>query len=262
MNRWRGSILADGWGEEFLFDSVPKVAACRPLLDISDVHVWLIDLDRQAEIGGPHWDALDPEEQLLATRLVRSGLSRRYVAAHGSLRSILASYLDLRPCEVRIRRIAGGKPVLDSCHGAGLAFNLSHAGTLAIAAITSGADVGADVERLRPIRHMQSIAEHFFSHDEQDRLAAVPPQWSRFSFFLCWTRKEAFIKATGEGMARSPGSFSVSIDPVDEPRLVAVNGESADNWSMASFIPRPGYVGACVVRLSTPTWRRLPMWAA
>src|SRR5262249_10240292 len=126
---------------------------------------------------------------------------RRFVVARGVLRELLGRHLRTHPGEIRFVYNSFGKPLLDPTSGSGLKFNLSHAGDLALIAIADHADVGIDVEHVRPERDHAAIARQFFPAPQADLLNRLPNQLRPQAFFRLWTRKEAFVKAAGEGLA-------------------------------------------------------------
>jgi 4'-phosphopantetheinyl transferase len=154
----------------------------------------------------------------------------------------------LAPEAVRFRYGPRGKPMLDAEDGL-LRFNLSHSGDLALVAVSLGRDIGVDVERVRPDRDLERIATRFFSAAEVAALLALPRAERAGAFYRCWTRKEAYIKALGDGLAIPLDSFDVAFAPGATAALLASRLDSAEarRWSMAALEPGPGYAGAMVV---------------
>lgn len=122
-------------------------------------------------------------------------------------------------------------------------FNLSHSHGLAVYAFALGREVGVDVELIRPEFIGDDIAERYFSSREQAELRTLSQNLRAEGFFNCWTRKEAYVKARGEGLQIPLKDFDVSLTPGEPPIL-----ESGDisQWSLRSFEPAPGYVAAVV----------------
>ncbi|HCJ09953.1 MAG TPA: hypothetical protein DHW14_02155, partial [Clostridiales bacterium] len=146
---------------------------------------------------------------------------------------------------------ARGKPTLagDGVGDSTLTFNVSHSHRLAVYALARGRRVGVDVERIRPgIKH-ELLAVRFFSPREAAALLAMPDRLRLRAFYACWTRKEAFIKARGEGFALSLRRFSVSVDPGRTPVLDDVEGAPGEvlRWTLCDLEPGPGYAGALAV---------------
>jgi len=174
------------------------------------VDVWRASLDRSAsEVSALH-EILDAPERARAARFVNERDRRRYVVGRGSLRMLLGEYTRDDPARVALTTLPGGKPVLVSeDEWRPLHFNVSHCGELALFAFADR-EVGIDVERLAPTSDMEQVAAHFFSVDEVvafGQLAGL--ERTRF-FFRTWVRKEAYVKATGDGFAIDPARISVA----------------------------------------------------
>ncbi len=131
-----------------------------------------------------------------------------------------------------------------------LQFNMSHSADMALFAFTNGCEVGADIEQVRPIRDMQDVATRFFSSSEAAELATMPPDCSTGAFFACWTRKEAYIKAIGEGLSAPLDSFRVSLRPGEPARFVSINDDKdeAAAWSLHDLAVTPGFAAAVAYR--------------
>jgi 4'-phosphopantetheinyl transferase len=178
------------------------------------------------------------------------------------LRDLLGRYLQTQPCTIRFVYNAFGKPDLGPEFANRLKFNLSHSGRLAVIAIATAADVGVDLEYVRAESDYADIARRFFSAAEVDYLIALPSHLHAESFFSCWTRKEAYLKACGEGLARSLSSFSVPLttDPAHTPVDLYVASKDivpAKRWSLYTLRPAPGYAGALAIE---GTGWRLRQW--
>jgi 4'-phosphopantetheinyl transferase len=156
---------------------------------------------------------------------------------------MLARYLDVEPESLTITATDRGKPWLAGPRS-DLEFNIAHSQNLALLAFTRGRSVGIDVEWTRPIEDAVAIANRFFSPAENSALNAVDESARDEAFFNCWTRKEAFIKATGEGLQRPLDSFDVSVQPDEEPRLLRCVGIDIAQWSFRTLMPCANFIGA------------------
>jgi 4'-phosphopantetheinyl transferase len=127
-----------------------------------------------------------------------------------------------------------------------LSFSISHAGDLALYAVTRLCPVGMDVEWLRPVPHLEEIASRFFSPRETERLMALSTECRMERFFACWTRKEAFLKATGEGIGEGLAEPEVALTPWEEPEILRTTAESEarTEWQLRSFSPALRYLAA------------------
>ena len=198
-----------------------------------------IDLDRYRAV-------LSAQERDHAGRFRFDRHRRRYIVRRGILRELIGSYLGCDPADVALVYNAHGKPELRDCD---LNFNLSHSRGMALYAFCRGAAVGCDIEWRDPQFAAEQIPERFFTRDEVHALRSLPLSRQTEAFFNCWTRKEAYVKAAGQGLSISLDSFDVSLTP-NEPAAFLRGGEG---WSIQSFSPLPGFQAAIVARGAT--WR-------
>lgn len=194
---------------------------------------------------------LSASERARAARFIRNRDRRRFIVARARLRQLLAARLGTQPESVEFTYGAHGKPALAADLAAfGLRFNVSHAQDLALYAITYGREVGVDVEAVRALSDADDIAARFFSRHENEAYRALELRDRPRGFFNCWTRKEAFIKAIGEGLSHPLDRFDVTLAPGEQARILRVAeapGETC-GWALRSFSPAPGFVAALVVR--------------
>jgi 4'-phosphopantetheinyl transferase len=208
-----------------------------------EIHVWRASLDQPAGRHEEMWRVLSADERRRAGRFHFERDRWRFVARRAFLRAILGLYLDQDPAQVQFFYGSHGKPALAvGDDAAGLEFNLAHSGALALYAFACGRAVGVDVEQVHPIADADDVATRFFSAQEKAAYSQLPPGQREMGFFLCWTRKEAYVKALGEGLARPLGSFDVSLAPGEPARLLRAPG-----WSLISLEPAAGFVGALAV---------------
>jgi 4'-phosphopantetheinyl transferase len=216
-----------------------------------DVHVWRSNLDLPTARLQVLEQLLSREEKMKAERFYRDRDRRRYAAAHGILKSIIALYLGMEASWVRFQYGRNGKPVLvNEFANTGICFNISHSEGIALFALSRGRQIGVDIETVREIPEISQIASHFFSTRENEALNRIPKGKRLQAFFRCWTVKEAFIKAIGEGLRFPLDSFSVSIDPDEPAELFEVGGDTneASRWAVETLLPEYGASGAVVVR--------------
>ena len=163
---------------------------------------------------------------------------------------ILGRYLGVHPRKLHFFYGANGKPELATVAGdETLRFNLSHSDGLALLAVTRGRQIGVDLERIRKDLAGEQIAARFFSPRETAELHAVPGNAKPAAFFNCWARKEAFIKATGEGLSCPLDLFDVSLVPGEPAALLSVRGDSqeASRWALRELMAGSGYAAALAV---------------
>jgi 4'-phosphopantetheinyl transferase len=209
-----------------------------------DVDLWIFSLRPRPGDA----DLLAPDEHSHAARFHFDRDRERFIAGRAMLRRLLANRLDRDPASLRFRYGSSGKPALD----APLSFNFSNSddlGALAIAAF----DLGVDIERIRSIE--EDVAGRFFAADEVARLRALPTELQTEAFFNCWTRKEAYIKALGDGLLLQLNRFSVSLAPGEPAQLLRAGDDDAEpgNWRFHHFVPASGFVGAIAARQTD--WR-------
>jgi 4'-phosphopantetheinyl transferase len=230
-----------------------RQSAGHPPLLADRAHVWRIALDdpQAAEL---YWPVLSADEQARAKRFYTHSLRLQYTVAHGALRHILAGYVGESAESLVFAVGEHGKPHLaPGSAGArsGIEFNLSHSGDLALVAVTRDRPVGVDLERWAEGVDQLELAERFFSPDEcvaLRRLASSSDQRVSAGFFAAWTRKEAYLKATGHGIARGLRHFDVSLAPDDRAQLLAdrLDSDATKKWSMVELVIADGYSGALV----------------
>ena len=206
-----------------------------------DVQCWSVRLDAAPET---YYAVLSDEERKRSARFGFERDRRRFVVAHGVLRDLLGRYVVSDAGRIRFVCNAFGKPELHSEFGSRIKFNLSHSADLALIAIARDADIGVDLECIEERRESNyaDIAQSFFSAIEVDALSRVPSDLYVKAFFGCWTMKEAYVKACGEGLSIPLTSFSVPI--TTDPAPVAVR---CGCWSLLALQPAPGYVGALAI---------------
>ena len=198
-------------------------------------------------------DCLDPGELAQADRFRFNEDRTTYIAAHWLLRHALASVGHLPPNEWKFVADPKGKPLLDRALGLrDLSFNLSHTRGFVACAVGVGGMIGIDVEARTRRPPDLDIAERFFSAPEVAILQGAPPELQLEIFLRFWTLKEAFIKATGEGLSRALDSFSFSLDPVSiafDPD----DAEEAARWRFIELQPTPEHLLALAVRPASPS---------
>jgi 4'-phosphopantetheinyl transferase len=212
-------------------------------LGSDEVQVWAVWLAAPETILTQYWDDLSEEEQNRAGRFRFDDLKRRYILSRGALRALLGYYTGRPRKDVALSYGPKGKPFLPD--HAKLQFNTSHSADLALYAFTYGSELGVDIEQIRPLAGLESVASRFFSTREISDLLSLPPESRMPAFFRCWTRKEAYIKAIGDGLSMNLDAFQVTLLPQDPPRLASAKNTQDDwAWILHHLDPAPGYVGA------------------
>jgi 4'-phosphopantetheinyl transferase len=220
-------------------------------LGCDELHVWLVDLDALAPDLDRWEKTLCDDERERAQRFRFLHLHSRFVGARGVLRTLLGAYLEVSPGALRFRYSDKGKPTLDQPYSdSQLQFNLSHSEQVALLAFARDRELGVDVERLQKNFDVEGIAKRFFSPAEQKAIFALPRnQWPE-AFFTCWTRKEAFVKAKGDGLSLPLDQFDVAVVPGQAAELLGTrpDPEEKNRWSLTNLDVVSGFVAAVAVR--------------
>lgn len=216
-----------------------------------EVQLWRADLAAIRENESRWQKLLSSDESNRAERFHFPADRQRFVASRALLRLILAGYLGTDPKRLIFSYSKQEKPSLaaDDASG-GITFNVSHSAEIALFAFTRRREIGVDVEEIRCDFEVETIANRFFSAKEKEQLAALPNDKKFEAFFRCWTRKEAYIKATGDGLSLALHQFDVSILAQDTDALIATRPDHtvAALWSLREIPAGVGHVAALCVR--------------
>jgi 4'-phosphopantetheinyl transferase len=226
-----------------------------PSLHDDEVHVWTAGLDHERDRFLSLSELLVDEDLERAAGYRIPVVREHFIAARAFLRSVLGGYLHVDPRKVTFHYGPQGKPYL--LHPPRqLFFNLSHSHGLALVAVSRNVEVGVDVEKVRNFNDL-GFAERYFTTREVSTLLAVPEHQRTEVFFHAWTRKEAFLKATGEGIAIGLDRVEVALAPWEPVRLVLLDGcpHQAAEWSLSHLSPATEYVGALALKHRRPQVR-------
>jgi 4'-phosphopantetheinyl transferase len=229
-----------------------------PHLAEGEVHVWRACLHRDEATLLELRESLSADEQERAGRFHFRRDREDFVAARGALRNILGRYAGVAPRQLRFSYDRYGKPTLSGETRCGLLrFNASHSNGLALYAVTRGREIGIDLEFVREDFASFEIAARFFSPLEVTTLRTLPPGQRATSFFDCWTRKEAYVKARGEGLSYPLRIFAVSLVPGEPAALLWTEDDpqEAARWSIVELFPGEDYRAALAVKGEAPSLR-------
>lgn len=226
MSAWRGPPLAPG-------------------LEAGAVHVWRASLRQPGMTLARLASVLSEDERARAARLRTTQLRADFEASRGIQRDVLARYTGIPAESLAFDYTSFGKPSLvETGRAPGLVFNVSNAGGMALVALTLEQRIGADLEPVRPVRQALAIAGRFFSKNEAEILRTFPNDDVDRAFLTVWTRKEAFIKAVGEGLSLPLGDFDVSCAPGEAAKLLRTRPvDTAERWTLREVAPAPGFIG-------------------
>lgn len=224
------------------------MAGCSFELSTNDVHVWTLDSGASEAMADRFAPVLAADEKERAARFRLDRLRHSFVITRGVLRCLLARYANLHPAGIRFACGPKGKPALASA--AGIEFNATHSGGSALFAFAKGCHVGVDLELMRPITGAQDIAERFFCPEEAAEIGSLPPAERERAFFRCWTRKEAYLKAVGDGLSAPLNGFRVTLRPGEPARVVHIAHDTyaAQAWTLDDLGPAAGYLAALAYR--------------
>jgi 4'-phosphopantetheinyl transferase len=210
-----------------------------------EVHLWTVRLQATEAESASLLSSLSQDERVRAERFHFARHRRAFVLGRAVLRALVGSYLGIAPPEVAFTYGSKGKPALPDI-GSPLRFNASNSSDLAAYAFTQGCEIGVDIEQSRRLVDMEDIAARFFAPEEASELMQLSEAERSVAFFNCWTRKEAYIKAVGDGLSVPLDSFRVSLRPGVAPEIVSLGGsaEAAACWTLQEFTPGEDYVGA------------------
>ena len=201
--------------------------------DAATLDVVIARLDIGAEAADASAALLSCDERERAGRFAQDRARRRFTVARARLRQELGARLGVAPEAIELEYAPGGKPRLHPQFASDLRFNVSHHEDVAAFAFANGREVGIDIEGVRTLADGDAIAALVFSPREQQAYLALDAEQKPLAFFNCWTRKEAFVKALGEGLRYPLDRFDVSRLP--------------RGWVLHEFTPGDHLVGAVVV---------------
>jgi len=222
-----------------------------PLADLNlgrdEVHVWLAKMN--SRLTDNVFASLSLDERSRAERFHFAKDRNHFIVARGLLRAILGSYLRMPPARLHFSYAEKGKPGLATRDTGPLNFNLAHSHQMVIYALSRERELGIDIEFIREDLADETVAQRFFSSQEVHALLALPAEYRKEGFFNCWTRKEAYIKARGEGLSMPLSKFDVSLAPGEPAQLLRnhTDPEETSRWTMRALEMPAGYVAAIVV---------------
>ena len=233
-----------------VFKNSWHIPSADMILSNSDVHLWRAKLDQSHECVKQLTQILSDEEQRKVERFHFDKDKKHFIVTRGVLRTILSHYLGVEPNCLQFGYSSHGKPYLaEKSKGEEICFNLSHSHSLSLYAFARRRQIGIDIEYIRPITETDRIVARFFSSHEHAIWQKLPKDQKQVAFFNCWTRKEAYIKARGEGLSLPLDQFDVSFAPGEPPALLATSGASNESsrWLLQALQPSLGYVAALFV---------------
>lgn len=215
-------------------------------METHQVDVWTWSLD--APVPPKLQSALSDDERQRAHRFVNAKAASRFVSGRAVLRNILAHYLETEPGQLDFSYGPHGKPALRGAPGRVPHFNVSHSGHLAVLALCQHAEIGVDIESIRPLR--EDVAQ-FFSVGERKALAKLSGAEAIHRFYRLWTCKEAVLKALGSGLAIPLDTFEIEFTAGEPPSIAFLDRlqrEIGPMWHLREFEPAAGFAGALALQ--------------
>jgi 4'-phosphopantetheinyl transferase len=224
------------------------------ILKTNEVHVWKASLDIAESRLAALRDVLSPEERSRSHTYRSQDDRRRFVVARALLKTILGRYLRANLNELCFAISETGKPELHPYLQAGIRFSLSHCGECALFAFAQDSDVGVDIEQVCADYPVDSVAQLFFTDQEQARFTSLPDCLRDRAFFVCWCRREAIVKALGYGLPFGLARIEVSMAPDEPAQLFSTRDQAIDTrkWSLVDLPVGDGYEGAVAIKDPAP----------
>ena len=230
-------------------------------LNLSSDHIdlWLCQLKDLSSDINEFYILLSDDERDRADKLKIEDKRRQYIITRGTLRRRLALLANIDPEDFVFEYLKHGKPVLVSdARFTDITFNISHSNNLALIAISQKQSIGIDIEKINRQSDPRPLVTRFFSQAEQSEFNALPEMIKAKAFCACWTRKEAFIKAIGDGVTYGLDKFDVSVDPEIQTSKITLNKPSKETWSALNLPINDEYM-ACLVsntdKINVRCWR-------
>jgi 4'-phosphopantetheinyl transferase len=210
----------------------------------TETHLWPINLDQLGHHTSDFASLLSVDESARAARFHFVRDRQSFTASRALLRILLGNYLGVKPETIQFSHGEAGKPRLKT--PSSLRFNISHSRSMALLAFTQASEIGVDIEEVRALDNLCGIAEQFFCAEEYRELISLRPELRERAFFQCWTRKESYMKAVGEGFSTALDQFRVTLLPHDPARLVHIDNDpdKAAGWTLHNVDVDPGYAAA------------------
>jgi len=211
------------------------------------IDVWSVSVEPSSNVIPELETVLSAAERERAARFIFDRDRNVWIAARGALRMLLGLYLDVHPASIDFVYSEKGKPSLPNSN---INFNVSHTRGVILLAFTEGCELGVDIELIRPLPDMMQIANLNFCRDEAQELAGLSEEARQPAFFRCWTRKESYVKATGNGLSTPLGEFRVSFREGESVRFLQIGKDplTASQWALHDLDISPAYAAAIAYR--------------
>lgn len=215
-------------------------------IGLKEIHIWKFKLDTYQKISDKYFDYLTEEEINRIIKFQKIKDKKQFVIAHVFLRILLGKYLKIPIHQITLFRDTHGK-IMIAANSENISFNLSHSEDWVVLAFSKYKDLGVDIERIHDIQDFLQIAEHYFRKEEYEYISKINTESPLCKFYKVWTIKEAFVKATGEGLSRSLKTFSVGKDSVINVQL---GQDTMGIWRYFALEIDKNYAATVVINIS------------
>lgn len=218
----------------------------------NQLHLWIADLDVSESLIKSLSETLSNDEKIRAQRFRFPQHQNRFIVARGLLRKTLADYLRIKPAHIKFEYNQKGKPRISGGGIDRLEFNISHSQNLALYGITLNRPIGVDLEYIRDFEQVEPIAQRFFTPQEYQQIKSLPKPQQQETFFRAWTAKEAYLKATGEGLSGGLDTVEIELNRKQPLKLISINQnpQAANHWRLYELNPAPNYQAAIAIQTS------------
>jgi 4'-phosphopantetheinyl transferase len=217
-------------------------------LSPGEVHIWRIHPTTPPVPFDALSSMLSDDERIRAVNFQFDRDRNYFIVARGLLRVILSKYLNITPSHVEFLYKPYGKPNMLPIEGAiPLQFSLSHSKDLVVYSVTTSCRIGVDIEYMNTLSDYDLLIEQHFSAQEKAAIQRLPEEQQRQAFYSLWTAKEAYLKATGQGLTASLAQIEVGLESDEPSSLRFINQQEFAQWNLTRLNLEPGYAGALVV---------------
>lgn len=219
-----------------------------PNLQMHQAHIWSAMLSCDTQKLKIFFDLLDANEQARAKRFHFEKDRNQFIASHGILRKILSGYLNVSPEKIIFSYNEFGKPFI--ANQSDIQFNLSHSKNIALIGVTKNYSIGIDIEYIKQMRDIDAIAERYFSAHEYSALKQLSTEEKQLAFFNGWSRKEAFLKAHGQGLSYSLEKIEVNLLANETAKFIAIHdaNENISDWELYNLEPANDFAAALAIK--------------
>ncbi|MEM9271335.1 MAG: 4'-phosphopantetheinyl transferase superfamily protein [Cyanobacteria bacterium P01_F01_bin.143] len=217
----------------------------------NEIHIWRANLDLPATQIKNLASILSEDEKIRANRFRFEQHRDRFIVGRGRLRQLLGNYLQIKSEQVIFAYSDRGKPsIISSLNKRSLQFNLSHSQNLALYAFNYQRIIGVDLEYIKDNIEYKQLAQRFFSPQELQLINSYPERTQKTIFFQLWTAKEAYLKATGDGLAGSLDQIEFTLNNNSELNLVATEQAQlpSSHWLIDNFIPQDNFIATVAIK--------------